>query len=215
MGIPLGLRFPGDGDGRDDGRADVRRRAVCPEPVRREGTAKVTVDDQMTVHITSSGVLAGMPHAQHVHQLDGGAEGSCPPASADDNGDGFISTGDGQPSYGAIRVSLTTEGDVSADSGLAVERFPTAPDGSVSYERTFDVPAGLDVENLDGAVIVQHGIDVNGNGEYDMEGVGARELNPELPGEATFPALCGALTQPVRVASAPASAAPTASRTPA
>ena len=45
----------------------------------------------------------------------------------------------------------------------------------------------------------QHGIDVNGNGEYDIEGAGvstfAENLGvPDVPEEATDPASCGVVT---------------------
>jgi hypothetical protein len=49
-----------------------------------------------------------------------------PAATADTDGDGFISTIEGLPAYGEIQISLTTEGDVSTASGLALERFPVA-----------------------------------------------------------------------------------------
>ena len=47
--------------------------------------------------------------------------------------------------------------------------------------------------------VVQHGIDVNGNGEYDIEGAGvstfAENLGvPDVPEEATDPASCGVVT---------------------
>ena len=44
------------------------------------------------------------------------------------------------------------------------------------------------------AVVVVHGIDYNGNGTYDFDSLGASQLDPSLPLEATPPALCGALT---------------------
>lgn len=158
------------------------------------GTGKVMVKgNQLHVMVNSSGLLAGAPHAQHIHFAEQ-ARHECPTMDQDDaDGDGFISTAEGEPAYGPINVSLTTEGDVSPESALAVERFPTGD--TVAYDRTFDVPAGFDMANLDDAVIVQHGIDVNGNGTYDMEAeIGASELDPSLPAEATHPATCGALS---------------------
>ncbi|CCG02637.1 hypothetical protein [Blastococcus saxobsidens] len=146
--------------------------------------------DQATVTVEASGLLAGAPHAQHFHI---GAEGVCPPASADENGDGIISTVEGQPFYGSIGTSLTTTGDTSADSALAVERFPTAEGGSFTYERTFTVdPSVVDSFEAGTAVLVVHGIDPDNSGAYDGEAMS--ELNPELPLEATAPAACGAFT---------------------
>ena len=158
------------------------------------GTGKVMVKgNQLHVVVNSSGLLAGAPHAQHIHFAEQ-ARHECPTMSQDDeDGDGFISTAEGQPAYGPINVSLTTEGDVSPESALAVDRFPTGD--TISYDRTFDVPAGFDMASLEDAVIVQHGIDVNGNGTYDMDAeIGASELDPSLPAEATHPATCGALS---------------------
>ncbi len=165
------------------------------------GTAEVTLDgDQLTVSITASGLLADQPHAQHIHypeEEEGQPtiEGTCPTSADDADGDGFLSTTEGQPKYGMIVTSLTTEGDASPDSALDVTRFPTAPGGEESYDRTFTVPEGFDAaEDLGESVIVVHGIDANGNGEYDAGDLGASELNPDLPAEATNPALCGALS---------------------
>ncbi|MCE0488149.1 hypothetical protein [Ornithinimicrobium sediminis] len=159
------------------------------------GTAEVTLEgDQLTVMVTASGLLADQPHAQHIHYPEEG-EGSCPTGDADEDGDGFVNTSEGAPFYGGIVVSLTTEGDVTPDSGLAIDRFPTAPGGEVMYERTFTVPEGFDAaEDLTESVIVVHGIDANDNGEYDMDGAGASDLDESLPAEATNPALCGALS---------------------
>lgn len=165
------------------------------------GSAEATLEgDQLTVSITASGLLADQPHAQHIHypeeeEGEASIEGSCPDSSADENDNGLISTPEGVPFYGSIVASLTTEGDAGPDSGLAVERFPTAPGGEVSYDRTFTVPDGFDAaEDLGESVIVVHGIDGNGNGEYDFDAAGPSELNEDLPAEATHPALCGALS---------------------
>ena len=159
------------------------------------GTASVTDlgNGQVRVDISSSGLLAGNPHAQHIHFAVDSA-GECPTVGgADTNGDGFISTPEGIPAYGAVKVSLTTTGDVSDGSALAVERFPVGD--AVTYSRTFDLPAGYDASNLANSVIVQHGIDVNGNGKYDMDAeIGASPLDKKLPAEATFPAACGAVS---------------------
>ena len=73
-------------------------------------------------------------------------------------------------------------------------RMPTADaNGNVSYSRTFTLPAGVSASDIANGVIVQHGIDINGNGEYDFEANGASEAMPDLPFEGTVPADCGAL----------------------
>ncbi|MCZ2820249.1 hypothetical protein O2V63_07910 [Modestobacter sp. VKM Ac-2977] len=154
------------------------------------GTAMVTIDgDQAMVTIDAAGLLAGSPHAQHIHL---GAEGTCPTPAADTDGDGVVSTPEAAPSYGPIAASLTTEGDTSPDSALAVERFPTAPGGTEDYDRTFTVGADV-VDGLRNGtgVIVVHGVDLDDSGAYDGDAMSP--LDPSLPLEATVPAACGVL----------------------
>lgn len=152
------------------------------------GTAMITLDgDQATVQIDASGLLDGAPHAQHIHI---GAQGVCPTAADDANGDGIVSTPEAQDKYGMIGASLTVSGDTSPDSALAVDRFPSS--GTESYSRTFTASSDV-VQSLQGGtgVVVVHGIDPNGSGSYD--GDAKSELDPSLPLEATAPAACGAL----------------------
>lgn len=165
------------------------------------GTATLTPtsDGALKVHVESSGLVPGAPHAQHLHGGFDGTNFMCPPASADSDGDGFVSTVEGLPAYGDIQISLTTEGDTSADSGLALDRFPTADSsGNLRYDRT--IPAGMlpegTLEQLANLHIVQHGIDANGNGMYDLDALGESPLAKSLgvngvPAEGTFPATCG------------------------
>ncbi len=128
------------------------------------GNATVTVNgNQATVNIESSGLVPGKPHPQHIHV---GGQNVCPPASADANGDGITTVAEGMPFYGGIKVSLTTQGDVSMNSGMAAERFPMADaNGNVSYSRTFTLPQGVTASDIANGVVVQHGL--NSNGEYD------------------------------------------------
>ena len=163
-----------------------------------EATITTNDDGSMTVSIQGSGFTPNSPHAQHIH---GAAQGDffCPTQSADADGDGQVATEEGVPQYGDVMVSLTTEGDATADSGLAVDRMPVADgSGNLNYERTIpaaDIPAGI-VENIDNLHIVQHGLDVNGNDKYDLESLGesvfAQSLGiQDIPEEATNPATCG------------------------
>lgn len=160
------------------------------------GSAVITLEDNgdLSVHIEATGMVPNQPHAQHIHgDTDLDQDYKCPGPDADADGDGIVSTAEGLPDYGDIHISLTTEGDSSPDSGLAVDRMPVADaDGNVTYDRTFssgELPDGTAaaVRNLH---VVQHGIDVNDNGEYDAE-AGPSELDPALPQEATAPASCG------------------------
>ena len=153
------------------------------------GTGMVTLEGTTaTVMIEASGLLAGAPHAQHFHI---GAAGTCPTDAADTDGDGFMSTTEGAPFYGAIGTSLTTSGDTSPDSGLAIDRFPS--DANENYQRTFEVTPDVAAAFEAGtAVLVIHGVDKDGSGTYD--GAVKSDLDPALPMEATAPAACGSLS---------------------
>ncbi|WP_329491799.1 superoxide dismutase family protein [Kitasatospora sp. NBC_01246] len=160
--------------------------------VHSVGTATVQLNSDNTARIAvnATGLLNGAPHAMHIHEK---GNGECPTADAagDHNGHQAISTTDGLPAYGPIGTSLTTTGDTSPGSALAVDRFPSS--GTFHYSRTIQLTSDVaqQVRN-DNAVVVVHGIDYNGNGRYDNV-LGASELNPALPQEATAPALCGPL----------------------
>lgn len=155
------------------------------------GTAFLSVEgNKLTVKIEGEGFTPNAPHAQHIHGSTEGKDFHCPTSDADKNGDGIVSTVEGLPSYGDIMISLTTEGDTSKDSGLAVKRMPTADEnGNLSYERTIEVSDDV-VEHVKDLHIVQHGLDANDNGKYDTE-AGKSELDPALPLEATAPSTCG------------------------
>jgi hypothetical protein len=155
------------------------------------GTANLALEgDQLNTDIASEGLAPNLPHAQHIHGLEQ-AISECPSLAADQNGDGLVNTTEGQPSYGPILTSLTTEGDTSPDSALAVDRFPVAnEDGTLTYDRTFGVPTNV-ADRLGEFAIVQHGVDLNGNGVYDEGAAGPSDLDPSLPQEATIPANCG------------------------
>lgn len=156
------------------------------------GTAMVEVNDDGTVTVTieSDGFVGGNPHAQHLHI---GGSNECPDMSAAGE-DGILTTAEGIPAYGEVMVSLTTEGDVGADSALAVERFPVADDsGTVTYERTFELPADVTTDDLGDAVVVQHGLASMGGDEAAYDGDMQSSLDPDLPLEATIPVACGPL----------------------
>lgn len=157
------------------------------------GTAQLTLQGrQLTVKIESQGLVPGQPHAQHIHGSTTGHEFTCPDTSADKNGDGIVSTAEGLPAYGDINISLTTKGDTSKASGLAVDRMPVADkNGNLSYARTITVSQAV-ADHISRLHVVQHGIDPNGNGMYDF-GKGKSELDPKLPQEATAPANCGTI----------------------
>jgi CHRD domain len=190
--LALALAAPGAAFGAESYQIDL-------EPLNDSGAsgmAMVTAEDNgdLTVVIEASGLVPGQPHAQHIHGgVDMTQDFMCPGPERDEDGDGIVSTVEGLPDYGDVFISLTTEGDTSKESGLAIDRFPVADDeGNVSYERTLgadELPGGT-IEALENLHVVQHGIDVNGNGEYDAD-AGPSTLDPSLPLEATAPADCG------------------------
>jgi hypothetical protein len=155
-------------------------------------TIEATSDGMVTVSLETTGFVGGNPHAAHLHI---GGNNECPGEDVAGE-DGLISTAEGIPAYGEVQVSLTTEGDVGADSALAVERFPVAAeDGSVTYERTFELPSGVTAEDLSNAVVVQHGFASLGGDEMAFDGEAQSSLDPSLPLEATIPVACGPLEE--------------------
>ncbi|MFR9676280.1 hypothetical protein [Streptomyces sp. TR06-5] len=185
--LTLGLAGPASADDGTSHQIDLKQLSDSGA----SGTAFLTLDgNDLTVKVEAEGLTPNSPHAQHLHGSTEGKDFRCPTPDADKNGDGIVSTPEGIPSYGGIMISLTTEGDTSKDSGLAVDRFPTADEnGDLSYERTIEVSDKV-AEHIKDLHIVQHGIDANDNGKYDAE-AGKSELDPSLPLEATAPASCG------------------------
>jgi hypothetical protein len=156
------------------------------------GHAVLQKDGRMLdTKIVTTDTAPGLPHAQHIHGM-AQAISECPTLAADTNDDGLINTAEGLPSYGPIQVSLTTRGDTSPSSALAVNRFPTAnSNGLLRYDRDLSVSRKV-ARNLGKFAIVQHGVDLNHNGRYDFS-AGPSELDPSLPQEATIPANCGVI----------------------
>lgn len=162
------------------------------------GTAVVMLEGtSMHVTIDSKGLVPNAPHAQHVHGDTTGKTFKCPTpgqeASLDKDGNGVVSTTEAVSLYGGVMIALTTSGATdAASSALAVDRFPKADaNGDLHYERTITVTEAQ-AEALKHLHIVQHGIDGNGNGQYD--GAAKSDLDPSLPAEATDPANCGMLS---------------------
>ena len=169
------------------------------EPLNRSGADGHAIlhkeGGKLDARIYTTDMAPKLPHAQHIHGFEQ-AVSECP-TLADSGRDNLITTVEGQPSYGPIQVSLTTRGDTSPASALAVSRFPVANKGGfVGYERTFSVPDSVR-KNLGKMAIVQHGVDLNNNGRYDFRAAGRSELDPSLPQEATIPANCGVIN-PIR-----------------
>lgn len=160
-----------------------------------DGDVAVVVDGtQLTVTLSAENVTADLAHAMHLH-FELGQPSECPDIDGFDVDDNdILTTAEGVPAYGPVQIALTTEGDFSPESGLAVERFPVADaDGFLTYERTFDITqeqadllAGMQV------AVVLHGQDIDESGAYDGDAVSS--LDETLPLEATIPVACGIAT---------------------
>lgn len=168
------------------------------DPLNNSGvTGSATVvfrGDDAHVSINAYGLAANLPHAEHIH-FGVAARHECPTVKDDTNLDFRINTTEGLPAYGPIKKSLTTRGDTSPASALAVNRFPTAPGGVIHYNRTIEVGSAKLMRAIEAgkSVLVIHGIDYNNNGKYDFQSAGKSDLDPSLPAEATDPAACGVL----------------------
>jgi CHRD domain len=185
--IGLGSAFAADGD------ANANLAPVALNGVEGSGTAMVSVrGTTLEVTMAASGLLADVPHAAHIH-FGAEARHECPTAADDAAADGTLNTSDGAPAYGGIVVSLTKTGDTSPESGLAVDRYDTAPGGEIAYQRgSIEVDPAVAQAIVDGqSVVVIHGVDHNADGTYSGETMS--DLDPSLPTEATDPALCGVL----------------------
>lgn len=186
--LPLGLSAQAA-----DNDLSAQLRPVALNGVDGSGSAMVSVrGTTISVTMAASGLLPDAPHAAHIH-FGADARHECPAATDDADGGGTLNTTEGGPAYGPIVVSLTKTGDTSPDSGLAVDRFDTAPGGKLSYERgsITVTQAVADAVSSGQSVVVIHGVDHNHDGTYD--GDVKSDLDPTLPTEATDPALCGVL----------------------
>ncbi|PKW25578.1 hypothetical protein [Phycicoccus duodecadis] len=158
------------------------------------GSTRITAlpNGKVQVTVTVDGLAPGLPHAMHLHGIDGTPmDKGCPDGSADADHNGITNVVEGAPFYGGILTSLTTVGDTSPASALDLSRFPVADaTGHLEYTRTFSNAAAL--ANAGTVQVVVHGIDLNGNGVYDFES-GPSELGAQFPLEATLPTVCGGI----------------------
>jgi hypothetical protein len=187
-----------------EGSTNADLESIVVNDVGGSGKAMVEISGTtLSFTLAAQGLLDNAPHAAHIHFSDT-ARHECPTAT-DNNAAALpgetdeaehLTTTEGAPAYGEIVVSLTKVGDTSPESGLAVDRF--AVGAAFEYSRG-DVQVSEDVAQaiLAGeSVVVVHGVDHNGNGQYDADGRGESDLAPgnaAVPGEATDPALCGVL----------------------
>lgn len=166
-------------------------------PANNSGTSgQVMIDirgQEATITMNVSGAAeiwqnAPFPHGQHIHI---GGQGICPGPEADADGDGVVSSPEGEPLAGTIAASLTLEGDTSPASAVAIDRFPAG--GAYSYNRTITLDAAtIQAIQAGTATVEVHGVDPN-----LLPPAAQQKASPEapsLPLAATLSAACGTLT---------------------
>jgi len=174
------------------GLSPVQAESVPNSQASGSTRVKALPNGKVQVKVKASGLAPNLPHAMHLHGVPGDAPDlGCPGPAADTDGDGFVTTLEGVPFYGGIVASLTTTGDTTPGSALALDRFPVADAaGNLSYSRTFrSEAASADAGTVQ---VVVHGIDFNSNGEYDFD-AGPSSLTDAFPLEGTIPVLCGGI----------------------
>ncbi len=153
------------------------------------GEATLTLNGNLlTAEITAYGLSPSLPHLMHIHG-DIGAQNDCPGSEVAGE-DGLINTAEGQPAYGPILVTFSTEGSTRASAGLSIETAAWADsNGELTYSRTFRIPGKI-VKNISDLHVVIHGADLNGVNGYDgPDG----SLGAGIPLEAEIPVSCGAI----------------------
>ncbi len=142
------------------------------------GMAHLTLDgDQLIVTIQAPGLEAGELHPQHIHGFEAKADSNgfanpkdstCPTLTADADGDGLVSVGEGLPNYGPVLLPLLP--------------FSTTPEGSLDFAATYTLPAELEPANtLQNRSIVIHGLSVAG-GYVPSLPVACGQIRPEPKG---------------------------------
>ena len=137
-----------------DDKDDEREYEVKLYPLNGSGVygeAEITIKgtNVFKISLEADGLEANKLHPQHIHGLTDSIENaSCPDISADVDGDGLISVGEGLPFYGPIVLPLTPF-DLVVDNG------------ELDYDAKFTINPES-VQPIGKRTIVLHGMTVNG-----------------------------------------------------
>lgn len=139
----------------EDPDSDSEYYKTCAYPMNGSNSVALAyfevTDNVLKTTIIAAGVTPNKEHLQHIHGFED-QNSTCPPMSADTNGNGFISLEEGAPYYGGVQLGLS-----NADGS-----FPTADaNGIYTYQRTFDLNA-IDLPSWDNLSVVVHGRNVGG-----------------------------------------------------
>jgi hypothetical protein len=101
----------------------------------------------ITVAISAAGLEPNQIHIQHIHGFTNGTDAKTPTPAFDLDKDGFVELGEGLPSYGPILLNLATNHDNASggDNGHShggLSGFPTAPDGTIWFVESYQLPSG-------------------------------------------------------------------------
>ena len=163
------------------------------------GTTRIKAlpNGKLQVTVEAWGLAPNLPHAMHLHGVPGPVTDMACPGPEAAGPDGIVTVVDGIPFYGGILTSLTSNGDVSPSSALALDRFAVADaSGHLYYQRTL---TSIDGYTDSGTVqVVVHGIDFDRNGQYAFNpdnpfSSRPSSLSAAIPLEATVPVLCGGI----------------------
>lgn len=136
---------------------DTEYYKTCAYPLNESGAIALAYfqleGNLLKTTVLASGMEPNKMHPQHIHGLEDGTNATCPPESADTDGDGYISIEEGLPFYGGVLLSLNYEnGD-----------FPIADSwGNYIYQRNFTVNSTT-MPNPENLVVVAHGMNVEGS----------------------------------------------------
>jgi len=150
LGLVSSLANAHDDDDEDDG--NKMEYEVNLAPLNGSGVygkVKLKVKgNTLKVKIKASGLEPGLPHPQHIHGFpDASINSSCPPLSADTNGNGLIEVGEGGPFYGPVILPFVPFNMVDAS-------------GNLKYKASFPITAAEAMALTNRAVIL-HGMTVD------------------------------------------------------